>query len=142
MRTTHFNGHLYRGCLPGGGVSAGCVCVSRGCVSSGCVYPGGVCLGVCSGRIHPLPIACWDTPPVNRQMPVKIESITLPHTSFAGSNKFGNHTITILRFCHDLVSILLLIIKQNDIDSRLRTMNLCHSKLKEGNKPVKNQCLT
>ena len=75
-------------------------------------------------------------------MPVKIESITLPHTSFAGGNKFGNHTITILRFFHDLVSILLLIIKLNDIDSRRRTMNLCHRKLKEGSKPIRNQCLT
>ena len=73
----------------GGGVCPG------GCLPRGCL-PRGVSawVGVCPGDIHPLPhyihplsIACWDTHhPVNR-ITDRCKNITLPQTSFAGSNK-------------------------------------------------------
>ena len=47
------------------------------------MYPGGGCLP----RGSVCPIACWDTPPVNR-MTDRCKNISLPQTSFASCNNF------------------------------------------------------
>ena len=57
-------------------------CPPGGCLPGGCL-PGGVCLRGCLPSGGVCPIACWDTPPVNR-VTDRCKNITLSQTSFTG----------------------------------------------------------